>query len=145
MSGSTDGQHAVRWNVPQDPTVLGDLRDMMRRTLADWGLRDPADVADDIVLAATEVLGNAVLYGLGPITFTLRVTGETLCAEVTDHGAGRPVYGGTGADDEHGRGLVIVEVLSDEWGVSPGPGGTAKTVWFRKRCPAAAGWTLPVR
>ncbi|MFC4584990.1 ATP-binding protein [Sphaerisporangium corydalis] len=134
MIGTPDGNRAVRWDVPRDPTILGDVRGMVRQALTSWELADADDLTDDIVLAMTEVLSNAVLYGLPPIRLTLRVTGETLSAEVTDHGAGRPERVADDDEAEHGRGLTIVEALSDEWGVLPEPDGTAKTVWFRKNC-----------
>ncbi|MEU9890625.1 ATP-binding protein [Sphaerisporangium sp. NPDC051011] len=167
MIGTPDGPHTVCWDIPMDPAMLADVRGRLRRTLTDWDLGDPGDeLTDDIVLAASEVLSNAVLYGLPPIRLTVRVADDTLCAEVTDHGEGRPrirrrpvkraqnrVQGAEGAkgtegpqdaagapqdaeddDAEHGRGLTIVEALSDEWGVLPASDGTAKTVWFRKKC-----------
>ncbi|MET8146276.1 ATP-binding protein [Sphaerisporangium sp. NPDC005288] len=136
MSGTPDGQRAAYWDIPRDPTVLADVRKMIRQTLSKWQLAGAGDdLTDDIVLASTEVLSNAVLYGLPPIRFTLRVSGETLLAEITDHGAGRPERRSGIDDDEHGRGLTIVEALCDEWGVLPSPEGPAKTVWFRKKCP----------
>ncbi|MEU0222423.1 ATP-binding protein, partial [Streptomyces sp. NPDC006265] len=42
-----------------------------------------------------------------------------------------PVYAPTGASlDEHGRGLCIVDALSEEWGWAPTP-PVGKTVWAR--------------
>ena len=35
-----------------------------------------------------------------------------------------------GATEPHGRGLRVVDALSEEWGVSPS-GDEGKTVWFR--------------
>ncbi|MEV7970603.1 ATP-binding protein [Sphaerisporangium sp. NPDC088356] len=135
MIGTPDGYRAVRWDIPRDPMILRDIRSMVRQTLVKWQLAESSDLADDIVLATTEVLSNAVLYGLPPIQLTLRVTGEMLSAEVTDRGAGRPEHGPEDDDAEHGRGLTIVEALSDEWGILPDRDGTGKTVWFRKKCP----------
>jgi anti-sigma regulatory factor (Ser/Thr protein kinase) len=135
MIGSPDGYPAVCWDIPRDPRILADIRRMVRQTLSTWQLADAGDLTDDIVLATTEVLSNAVLYGVPPIQFKLRVSGETLCAEITDHGTGRPELMADGQDSEHGRGLTIVEALCDEWGVLPSQEGSAKTVWFRKKCP----------
>ncbi|WP_405139465.1 ATP-binding protein [Sphaerisporangium sp. NBC_01403] len=134
MIGTPDGFRAVRWDIPRDPMILGDIRGMVRQTLTNWQLAGSSDLTDDIVLATTEVLSNAVLYGLPPIQLTLRVSGEMLSAEVTDHGAGRPERSPEDDDSEHGRGLTIVEALSDEWGILPDRSGTGKTVWFRKKC-----------
>ncbi|GII83874.1 ATP-binding protein [Sphaerisporangium siamense] len=148
MIGTPDGPQTVCWDIPMDPAILADVRGRLRRTLTEWHLGGSRDLADDIVLAASEVLSNAVLYGLPPIKLTVRVSDDMLCAEVTDHGRGRPErktpmidHAGVpdGDDDtEHGRGLAIVEALSDEWGVQPAGDGAAKTVWFRKKCPFPA-------
>jgi anti-sigma regulatory factor (Ser/Thr protein kinase) len=135
MIGTPDGYRAACWDIPRDPMILRDVRGLVRQTLTTWEFADADDLADDIVLATTEVLSNAVLYGLPPIRLALRVVGETVCGEVTDHGAGRPERSAADEDAEHGRGLTIVEALCDEWGVLPGPGVTAKTVWFRKKRP----------
>jgi hypothetical protein len=40
---------------------------MIRQTLTTWELAGAHDLTDDIVLAASEVLSNAVLYGLARI------------------------------------------------------------------------------
>ncbi|RCG20965.1 ATP-binding protein [Sphaerisporangium album] len=134
MIGTPYGDRAVCWDIPADPTALREVRARLHQVLASWDLPGRGDLADDIVLATSEVLGNAVSHGRPPIRLTLRLSGETLCAEVTDHGAGLPERRGADDDAEHGRGLRIVEALCDEWGVQPALGGQAKTVWFRKKC-----------
>ncbi|MEU9890627.1 ATP-binding protein [Sphaerisporangium sp. NPDC051011] len=135
MIGTPYGDRVVCWDIPTDPTVLRDVRTRLHEVLANWDLPGGNDLADDIVLAATEVLSNAVIYGRPPIRLTLRMSGETLCAEVTDHGAGLPERRSEEDDAEHGRGLTIVEALCDEWGVRSAFDGQAKTIWFRKKCP----------
>jgi hypothetical protein len=49
--------------------------------------------------------------------------------EVTDRGSGAPNVLSPDPTSLSGRGLHIVEQLSDEWGVTA-PGVNAKTVWF---------------
>ncbi|GGK88951.1 hypothetical protein Sme01_02230 [Sphaerisporangium melleum] len=134
MVGTADGQRTAYWDIPRDPNILAHVRQLIRQTLKGWDLAESDDLTDDIVLASSEVLTNAVLYGLPPIRFSLWITGETLCAEITDHGADRPEPGTDDGEAEHGRGLGIVAALSDEWGVQPAQNGPAKTVWFRKKC-----------
>jgi hypothetical protein len=64
---------------------------------------------------------------------------------VADHGSGRHLIpgqrgislpGATGLLRESGRGLIIVDALSEDWGVSGN--GTGKQVWLRR--PAPADW-----
>ncbi|MDX3855388.1 ATP-binding protein [Streptomyces sp. AK02-01A] len=48
--------------------------------------------------------------------------------EVDDASSGRPQQREPGADDCDGRGLLLVDALSDRWGVSARP-GIGKRVW----------------
>jgi anti-sigma regulatory factor (Ser/Thr protein kinase) len=135
MIGTSDGFRAACWDIPRDPMILRDIRGMVRQTLITWELAHADDLTDDIVLATTEVLSNAVLYGLPPIQLALRLVGESVCAEVTDHGTEWPERRPEDDEAEHGRGLTIVDAVCDEWGILPTLDGHAKTVWFRKKYP----------
>lgn len=53
-----------------------------------------------------------------------------LLIEVTDRAPGSPMPSHPDRDSEHGRGLVLVEALSLEWGWLPVPGG-GKCVYCR--------------
>lgn len=83
--------------------------------------------ADDVLLAASELVSNGVEHG-GGVT-SLRVTGVagTVTVEVEDRLPSmverhepRP---------ERGRGLVIAGTVADAWGWHPTPDG--KVVWAR--------------
>ncbi|MFD7258479.1 ATP-binding protein [Streptomyces sp. NPDC059874] len=86
-----------------------------------WGLPfwDPAQVV-------AELAANAVTHGRVPgrdFRLVLAVAGGVLRIEVTDTRGDRiPVL------RDPGRGLVIVEGLSERWGVREGP-APAKVVW----------------
>ena len=66
----------------------------------------------------------------GTITVTVSVTPETILAEVADAGGeGVPVLReAQGVEAESGRGLRLVQELSDDWGYSGGKGQLA--TWF---------------
>ena len=91
-----------------------------------------ATVRDDAELLVSELVTNAVLHGLPPITLRIDCDTVELIVEVSDEAAGpalipRPAV----PDGESGRGLALVDILSDAWGVEPLDQG--KVVWFRLR------------
>lgn len=52
---------------------------------------------------------------------------------VRDRRAGRPQERVAGADDESGRGLLIVGVLADDWGYEHSPAGNTVRAEFKAR------------
>ncbi len=108
-------------------------RHLAVQQLMDWGL--VRDRGEQIV---AELANNAVLHGRVPgrdFRLTLALT-DTCCLriEVTDARADRLPLPPRSASElpareaESGRGLLLVEVLADRWGVEPGP-VPCKTVW----------------
>jgi anti-sigma regulatory factor (Ser/Thr protein kinase) len=107
-------------------------RRFTRGTLADWGL---ASLADDAEAIVGEFVANAVSHAArtaGPNLQQvglrlLRRTGEVMCA-VLDPSDSAPVLRKPSRTDEAGRGLQMVDALSDVWGWSP-VAGRGKAVW----------------
>src|SRR5579859_1660798 len=107
-------------------------RKFTRTTLTDWGLTALADDAETIV---AEFVANAISHaarkaGAHMQTIGLRLlrrTGEVMCA-VLDPSDAAPVMREPSKTDEAGRGLVMVDALSDVWGWSPVT-GRGKAVW----------------
>lgn len=84
---------------------------------------------DDAQLLVSELVTNAVRHGGPPIEVEVRCApGQGVHVRVRDGGAGRPLLRDPGLHDDGGRGLPLVEALSDAWGVQPLPAG--KQVWF---------------
>ncbi len=103
----------------------GDARHAVSGQLARWEVDD--ELVDPIVLATSELVTNAILHARPPIDLRLRATGDRLLLEVQDRDLLRPRRRRPHDDDEHGRGLNIVEAISEEWGTHRTP--TGKTVW----------------
>lgn len=108
-----------------------------RDFLAACGLPGAQCFVDDMVLMVSELMTNAVTHGRVPGTTGRQVrmaigkTGDVIRVEVRDtQNDKKPCLCGTG-QDTGGRGLVLVDALSDAWGVSPEVIG--KTVWVEKR------------
>ncbi|MEW2160193.1 ATP-binding protein [Streptomyces sp. NPDC007189] len=108
-------------------------RRLTAQQLATWGYPHDSDQNGTAQLLVSELAANAVTHGRVPgrdFELRLRLPAEkdTLRIEVSDaRGDKAPRFLEGGAEDEHGRGLVIVLVLSARWGVTERTVG--KTVW----------------
>lgn len=107
-------------------------RRFTRETLREWGL---ASLADDAEAIVGEFVANAISHAARNVAphaqqlglRLLRRTGEVMCA-VLDPSDNAPVLKDPTRTDEAGRGLQMVDALSDVWGWSPVT-GRGKAVW----------------
>ena len=108
------------WSVRQ-------ARQLAQATVRQWF---PDKVVETAGLLVSELASNAVRHVTGRACFRLVVlrTAKGLRAEVHDCGRGEPRVLKAGDGDEGGRGLALVELLSDAWGWTPTADG--KAVWF---------------
>ncbi len=144
---TTDPPRARR--LPPDAASAGQARRFVREVLGEWRLEGIEEVA---TLLVSEVVTNAVLHAGTDLTVGLRRSGGNVRVEVADRStqaASRRHYDSAATT---GRGLALVDALSDEWGVEARPDG--KTVWFDvgmagpngfDRAEAAGGPTPPAR
>jgi anti-sigma regulatory factor (Ser/Thr protein kinase) len=125
----------LHWDLPDDPVIIGQARDLVRDTLTSWNLHD---LIDDITLVISELVTNALIHGAPPIRLYLGLTPEAVTGHVYDHGAGRPRCLMVRHDSDHGRGLSIVAALTDEWRYEPVPCGMGKAIWFSRNLKPAS-------
>ncbi|MFC1411522.1 SpoIIE family protein phosphatase [Streptacidiphilus sp. N1-12] len=108
---------------------LAEARSELRALLHDWG---QSDLVDTAVLLASELLGNVLVHTDQAAVLIAAVSGEpgrhTLRVEVSDSGDELPHQRTPGELASSGRGLVLLDILSDQWSVRPESEG--KTVWF---------------
>jgi anti-sigma regulatory factor (Ser/Thr protein kinase) len=101
-----------------------------RRFVADQ-ISDVALALQDAVLVmVSELSTNALVHAAAAFVVTVNRTDHELFVCVSDQGEGRPELRAPDASQPHGRGMRIVDALSDEWGVSS-DADTGKSVWFR--------------
>jgi anti-sigma regulatory factor (Ser/Thr protein kinase) len=103
-------------------------RDLTRITLTDW---DVSERGDDVLLCVSELATNALLHGVPPhrcfrLDLALLADG-VLRVEVHDSGPGEIRVPDAAPESEHGRGLLLVAALADDWGVRERDPG--KIVW----------------
>ncbi len=113
--------------------VLGRASDALprsRRFVVEWaeqaGLHE---LADDAELVTSELVTNALLHTDTPVTVKVGVDADTLRVEVHDECSELPVPGVLRPDAMSGRGLLLVERLTQRWGVTRVP-VAGKCVWF---------------
>jgi serine phosphatase RsbU (regulator of sigma subunit)/anti-sigma regulatory factor (Ser/Thr protein kinase) len=113
--------------APGDPEALTEARHMIRAAVRAWGA---VERADEIELVADELITNALMHTEGSAIVTLRVLAgpdRRLRAEVEDASSALPRRREAGESGVSGRGLLLVDLLTDVWGVEARGGG--KCVW----------------
>ncbi|MEV1081239.1 SpoIIE family protein phosphatase [Streptomyces sp. NPDC050211] len=123
QSGGRLQQHVA----PGDPEALTQARHMIRAAVLAWGARERAD---EIELVADELITNALMHTEGSAVVTLRVltaTDRRLRVDVEDSSSALPRRRDAGESGVSGRGLLLVDLLTDVWGVEARGGG--KCVW----------------
>jgi anti-sigma regulatory factor (Ser/Thr protein kinase) len=112
--------------LPRNVTLA---RRRAARLAVDWGFHSRAG---DVGVVTSELITNALLHGSlrdRLIRVRLAATGATLRVEVSDpRGERQPVPREAACEDQFGRGLTLVGMLADDWGVHPRL-GVGKTVW----------------
>jgi serine/threonine-protein kinase RsbW len=91
----------------------------------------PAPVSDAITLMVSELATNVVRHVGSDYRVDVRRDAAGIEVRVTDDGGGRPTMRSPLPDDPTGRGILIVETLSDAWGTDIDEDTNLTTVWFR--------------
>ena len=90
-----------------------------------------ARVLDEAELLVSELVTNAVVHGTPPITVHIECDGsQGLAVAVSDGSPDLPEPRDAGPYAEGGRGIHLVDLISDRWGIEPRE-GDGKQVWFR--------------
>ncbi|MFF4258836.1 SpoIIE family protein phosphatase [Streptomyces sp. NPDC001663] len=128
------------WVVWRLPDAVMHARRFTARTLRHWKAED---VADAVLLVVSELVTNALVYTQGPVRLDLMLRGDRLRVGVSDaspRAPAKPVI--VDWESTGGRGLLLVEAMSESFGSTPVAGG--KQVWSeiavppREPAPAAS-------
>jgi anti-sigma regulatory factor (Ser/Thr protein kinase) len=100
-----------------------------RLILQEWGL--PFDMTNAAELIVSELVTNVLEHGLAGLPATVQIwissDGGSTVIYVWDGSPMPPVRTDAGPDADSGRGLMIIEALSTDWGCQVA--GTGKVVW----------------
>ncbi|WP_411076262.1 ATP-binding protein [Streptomyces sp. cmx-4-7] len=132
-----------KFTLADTPNAVGLARLYATTTLSSWGV--PAPVVETARLLVSELTTNAVQHpkeGTAPASLfspertvqtfelMLEVARGTVRVAVWDRDARPPVLKTPGFEATSGRGILIVEALSRNWGHYPAHGGLpGKVVW----------------
>ncbi|WP_406281453.1 ATP-binding protein [Streptomyces sp. NBC_00209] len=132
-----------RITLADTPNAVGLARLHTTRLLSSWGV--PAGVVETARLLVSELTTNAVQHpkeGLPPVSLfsaertvqtlelSLEVARGAVRVAVWDRDATPPVLKAPESEATSGRGILIIESLSRDWGCYPARGGLpGKVVW----------------
>ena len=131
----TAERHGCRVRLATGPAAPAEARRRVRDAIRSW--RVPVDL-DAALLLTSELVTNAIRHeagqeaGQGAQAVMLAIAIDSsrgrLRVDVHDTSRSLPAVAEVPADAETGRGLLLVETLSDEWGFYRTPAG--KAVYF---------------
>ena len=123
------------------PHAVPEARRHTRQVLEQWGL---AELSETVELLVSEIITNAVHASAEPaggrhdqvqadvastLLFWLAAEGKRTLIQVWDSCERKPQRRDAGTAAESGRGLLLVEALSAEWGSYAPNGWAGKIVW----------------
>lgn len=139
-SGAADSAGFATFPLASAPEAVKSAREKTRSTLHDWGLDE---LTDDAMIVVSELVTNAVRYGLGsarrerplppatpeqPFLLSLVHCERSVLCAVFDPGREVPELKEPDYLQESGRGLHVLESLAERWGWTT-PDRHGKAVW----------------
>ncbi|MFE4582998.1 ATP-binding protein [Streptomyces chartreusis] len=122
----------MTWPLPHRPEAPATARHSTQAVLRDWQI-DP-DATDTVMLVVSELVTNAVEHAQPPLALHVHRerAGNHVWVGVTDGGPAPHEGSWTSSctEDEHGRGIAIVDTLAEAHGTRTHPTG-ATTRWAR--------------
>jgi anti-sigma regulatory factor (Ser/Thr protein kinase) len=112
-------------HLPGSPSSAGIARRFVHDILVQWDREELTELAQ---LLANELVTNSVLHAGTDVELSVSLDENTLRVEVRDENPQAPRRKDFSLSATTGRGLVLVEELSSDWGSEPANAG--KVVWF---------------
>jgi hypothetical protein len=121
---ATAKSRTFRFPLPPHPIAAEQARILVRLALSEWNMDA---VADNALIITAELVANAVKIG-DVFQLTLSRQDGTVLVEVSDSSEATPDRQRRSFDRVDGRGLLLVEGCSKDWGWRLESQG-GKTVW----------------
>lgn len=126
MSGDESTSDRVKIELTAEASSAERARRFVERALTSWTCMELVEVT---VLLANELVTNSVLHANTDIRVEIRKLPTGVRVQVSDHDVAPLAPRRASLSAEGGRGLALVEGISDDWGVERWDEG--KTVWFQ--------------
>ncbi|WP_375475677.1 ATP-binding protein [uncultured Jatrophihabitans sp.] len=127
MNGGLRADAGEAITRPCVPESVAALRSWVVDRLAVRAPAASSGLVEDVRLIVSELATNAVRAGGSLVTARLEIGLDAIVVGVEDDAPGRPHRREAAHTDVAGRGLAIVSVLAEEWGVRSTAQG--KLVW----------------
>jgi anti-sigma regulatory factor (Ser/Thr protein kinase) len=133
----SDWPPCAHFELAAAPDAVPQARRLVRQVLSDWGR---TDVTDTVELVVSEIVTNAVRAAGGlsadrpaavAIQLWLIADEADVIVYVFDPSQAQPQLRQVDAEAESGRGLLLVEMLTTEWGSFRPDAQPGKVVWAR--------------
>ena len=111
--------------LPAEPTSPGEARRFVAQQMEQAGCDGEIEI---VTLLTNELVTNSVLHAGSAVEVCIDVTDDRVRVEIGDESPVLPITLDVTEDAVAGRGLALVEELSDRWGAEHAPPG--KRVWF---------------
>jgi signal transduction histidine kinase len=82
-----------------------------------------------VALVVSELVTNCVRHAGTEVRLMVQRRGGEVRVEVSDSGSGVPTLQHPTPQQPHGRGLQVVDSLSQTWGIVPASSNEGKTIW----------------
>jgi anti-sigma regulatory factor (Ser/Thr protein kinase) len=116
----------ARTHLSSHPTSAAAARRFVGDVLRSWQLE--VGDADAVLVCTDELVTNAIVHVASDIDVVVRCDDGVVRVEVHDGGRRPPMRTVSEVDADAGRGLLLVEAMSQRWGVASTEQG--KAVWF---------------
>ena len=123
-----DGATTSRLRLEPVPSSVAEARRLVRRALTEAGHDELVEAAE---LATSELVTNALVHAGTHIDLAVMVRAGGVRVEIVDGSAHLPTERAYGTAAGTGRGLIMVDQLVDDWGMTRRQVGLpGKVVWF---------------
>lgn len=130
LTSSVADRGSFETRLPPQPSSVAEARSRVRGLLVDAGRED---LVDSAVLLVSEIVTNALLHAGTEIDLRAGLGREGLRVEIGDGSPHLPARRRYATTAGTGRGLLMLESMVDDWGVTRRRNG--KTVWFSLSSP----------